>query len=328
MQQVSITQISNAFIPAREISDAEKFAGRKEYVQEAYYALNTNGANIAIVGGRGIGKSSLARQIINLGQGNNSILEKLEIYNDNKLDFLSIYFACGNNIITVNDLLERLLTTRDCLLEWIYEIPAAQKELSKLTGGIDVVVVKAGTDVSEEVQTKSIIQEHKIDVIFQNVISDIIKANISKNGILIVIDEFDQIKDPSGFASLLKSLATNSPSLKFCIVGVASDIQILMKEHQSADRLFAGSVINLPPMNEDEMNEIINNAENSIDKLITFDTSARKKMVSLANGHPYIIHLIGKQALKSAYLEPTYEINENYIELTLKAIAFKMMEKF
>jgi len=322
-EKISISQIANAFTPAKEINDAEKFAGRTEFINDAFYGLVTEGANLAIVGGRGIGKSSLARQIINISQGDNSLLEKLNIHNDEKLDFLSIYLACGDGINTISDLLIRLLTTRDCLLEWIYDIPNASKELGKIQGGIDVKIAKIGSEIGDETTSSKAIQTHEIDVIFQNVISEILKAKIAKNGILIVIDEFDQINDPSGFAKLLKSLATNVPGVKFCIVGVAQDIQNLMKEHESSDRLFAGSVVNLPPMQPQELNEIIDTAENSINKFIQFNKSSRDKLIELANGHPYIIHLIGKQALRSAYLEPTYELSEEYILHTLSDIAEK-----
>lgn len=96
-----------------------------------------------------------------------------------------------------------------------------------------------------------------------------------------------------------------------------------MKEHESSDRLFAGSVINLPSMEKNELNEIIDTAEKSIRDFIIFDSSAREKLIELANGHPYIIHLIGKQALRSAYLEPCYELNDGYILKTLSEIAEK-----
>ena len=96
-----------------------------------------------------------------------------------------------------------------------------------------------------------------------------------------------------------------------------------MKEHESSDRLFAGSVLNLPPMKPNELNEIIDTAENSINGFIKFNKSARDKLISLANGHPYIIHLIGKEALKTAYNEGIYEIDEEYILKTLKDIAEK-----
>lgn len=321
MNQISIKQIENAFLPAKEILDTIKFAGRKQYVNDAFLSLVSEGTNIAIVGNRGIGKSSLARQIINIGQGDNSLLNKLDIYNDEKLDFLAVYIACGNAVNNTDDLLIRLLTTKDCLLEWVYEIPSAKKEIEKIRAGVDFKIVNASGEGISERSSESAIQSHQIDVIFQNVIADLLKSRIAKDGILIVVDEFDQIENPTGFARLLKSLATNTPGLKFCIIGVANDIQALIKEHESADRLFAGSVINLPSMTNDELKEIINNAENSVDKFITFTEEAITKMQQLANGHPYIIHLIGKQAFRTAYSNGIYSIDEAFIEETLKNIA-------
>jgi Cdc6-like AAA superfamily ATPase len=225
MKRITISQIENAFLPAKEITDPERFSGRKQYVKDAYLALIADGVNIAIVGNRGIGKSSLARQIINIGSGNNQLLKKLELPSDETLDYLPIYYACGRAAENINILLTKLLTTKNCLLEWIYEIPTATKELNKINGGLDIKIAKIGSAVSEEETKSTALTTHPIDVIFQNVTSDIVKSKIAKNGILIVIDEFDQIAYPSGFASLLKSMATNVPKVKFCIVGVAHDLQ-------------------------------------------------------------------------------------------------------
>jgi hypothetical protein len=96
-----------------------------------------------------------------------------------------------------------------------------------------------------------------------------------------------------------------------------------MKEHQSTDRLFAGSVINLPSMNEQELTSIIKTAEDAIEKHIVFDDSAVKKIVTLSKGHPYIVHLLGKQTFKTAFLEPKYSIDESYIDSILRGIAEK-----
>jgi len=325
MKQILLKQINNAFLPAKEITESEKFSGRKKYVEEAYHSLLSDGTNIAIVGNRGIGKSSLARQIINIGQGDNSLLDKLDIYNDSTLNCLCVYFACGNSIQNTNDLLKSLLSSNDSLSEGLYDLQSSTKTSAKISGsanvGIPIAKFSFGGDATEEKTTKSLFDQHSIEIIFQNVINNILKLKKYQDGIMIVVDEFDQIKDTTGFASYLKSLATNSPGLKFCIVGVAQNIQELMKEHQSSDRLFAGSIINLPSMDFDELNSIIKNAEESINKHIIFDDTAIKKIISLSKGHPYIVHLLGKQTLIKAFLEPTYLINESYIDDVLKSIA-------
>ncbi|WP_144400013.1 ATP-binding protein [Geobacter pickeringii] len=321
----TITQIENAFQPSREIIDAVRFAGRKEAVRDSYYALLSDGANIAVVGNRGIGKTSLARQISNIGTGENSILEKLGINNDRKLDFLTIYFACGKAIGSTNELLEKLLTNSNCLADWAYDIPKAKKLLSgyspKFSAKALAVGIELGAEKKEEVCAEPVINSHSIDTVFTNVANALSEQKIAEDGLLIVIDEFDQIGDVSGFASFLKALSTNATKVRFCIVGVAKDIQALMKEHASSDRLFAGSIISLPSMSSDELKEIITIAEHEIDNYIIFEPDAREQIVTLAQGHPYMVHLIGKYSLRHAYQEDKQSITKLDIDLTLKSIA-------
>lgn len=325
MTKPTITQVENAFQPAKEVDDPSRFAGRKDYIQEAYLGLLTEGSHIAIVGNRGIGKTSLSRQVVKIATGDNSILEKLAIAQDRKQDYLSVYFACGNSIRNVDELLERLLTNTNCLADWIYDIPKASKIVSgyapKFSAGLAGVNFELGGKKETETNTSVAITEHSTDSVFTNVANAIVQENISKDGLLIVIDEFDQIKDPTGFASFLKAISTNAPNVKFCIVGVAQDIYNLMQEHASADRLFSGSVITLPSMTKDELMEIVAIAENSISRAIQFSKPAFERIADLAQGHPYMVHLIGKYALRHAFQASKVLITEADVDETLKSIA-------
>jgi hypothetical protein len=219
MEKPLLSRIENAFLPAKEITDAERFAGRESSIQDAFYALLAEGSNIAIVGNRGIGKTSLAKQIVSIGSGDNSILDKVDIKYDEALDFLTIYLACGNQINTTEELLERLLTSSNCLADWIYDIPNAKKIMvnysPKFSTNVIGIGVELGGSKATEATTSPVIANHKIDVVFTNVVDAVIKEGIARNGILFVIDEFDQIANPAGYASFLKALATNSPKVKF-----------------------------------------------------------------------------------------------------------------
>ena len=325
MNKPAISKIENAFQPAKEVDSAQRFAGRKDEVTDAYYGLIGEGAHIAIVGNRGIGKTSLARQILNLARGDNSLLDRLGIAHDRKLDFLPVYFACGNGVANTTDLLERLLTSSNCLADWVYDIPKASKVVRGYTPkfgvkGLGVEVSLAG-EKKTETTVEPVLSTHSIDTVFTNAVAAIVEQNVAFDGILIVIDEFDQIADPAGFASFLKALATNVPKVKFCIVGVAQDIHYLMKEHQSSDRLFAGAIITLPSMNDKELKEIIEIAEGEIDQYITFAADASDRVATLAQGHPYMVHLVGKYALRSAYTSDRRSISAASIDETLRSIA-------
>lgn len=321
----SITQVENAFQPAKEVNDPQRFAGRKDEVTQAYYGLIAEGAHIAIVGNRGIGKTSLARQIINLASGDNELLVNLELAHDRKLDFLPIYFTCGDSVKSTSDLLERLLSSAGCLGDWIYDIPKESKASEGLTpkagGNILAAELSVGYERKSETTLQPALPKHNIEAVFTNVVASICNQSVAPDGVLIVVDEFDQIADPTGFASFLKSLATNVPKVKFCIVGVAQDIYNLMKEHQSSDRLFAGAIIPVPSMNHDELSQIVRIAEGSIGRYITFSPEATERVIALAQGHPYMVHLIGKYALRNAFQLDHRRIALADIETTMTSIA-------
>lgn len=325
MAKPTITEIENAFQPAKEVSSATRFAGRKDAVSEAYYALIASGAHIAIVGNRGIGKTSLSRQITNIATGDNDLLQKLGLPHDRKLDFLTVYFACGKTVQSTTDLLERLLTSTGCLADWVYDIPKATKVVKGYSPKFGANFLGAEIGLSGEKKTETAseaaVSAHAIDTVFTNAVAAIVEQSVAADGVLIVVDEFDQIADPSGFASFLKALSTNVPKIKFCLVGVAQDIQYLMKEHQSSDRLFAGSIIPLPSMSPIELKEIISIAESSIAKAITFEPAAADRVAVLAQGHPYMVHLIGKYALRLAFQTDAQTITVGDVDATVKSIA-------
>lgn len=327
MTKPTITVVENAFQPAKEVSDISRFAGRKDAVSDAYYGLISSGAHLAVVGNRGIGKTSLARQIANIATGDIGLLEKLGLPHDHdrELDFLTFYFACGKTVKSTTDLLERLLTSSGTLAEWIYDIPKASKIVQgynpKFGAKLFGVEVGLSGEKKTETNVEPAITSHAIDTVFMNTVAAIVEQNLSTDGILIIIDEFDQITDPSGFASFLKGLSTNVPQAKFCLVGVAQDIQNLMKEHQSSDRLFAGSIIVLPSMSQQELKEIITIAEHSVKNYISFDPTAADYMVALAQGHPYMVHLIGKYAFRLAFQAGKQVIYISDVDATVQSIA-------
>jgi Cdc6-like AAA superfamily ATPase len=291
----SLYDVENAFQPAKEVNDIDRFAGRAKPVGDAFLALMADGANLAIVGNRGIGKTSLARQVQIFGRGDNSLLRKLAISLDHTHDYNVMYLACGNEVTNREDLLSRLLTSQACLGTWLYDVPKTKKMIHSLSPKISAKLLgiggEVGTGHTAEETSETVAAPQSVETVFENVVGNL---NLTRDGILIVIDEFDQISDPSGIGPFLKALATNTRKVKFCIVGVAMDIQELMKEHESADRLFAGTIIALDPMAGTELSEIISIAERKASHFFQFSEDARNRIVSLAQGHPYMVHLIGK----------------------------------
>ena len=131
--KLDVETVENAFLPAREITDPRRFAGRTALIEQAYLGLVSQGTNLAILGNRGVGKSSLARQLIHIATGKTELLKRHGIPHGRQLDFLTLYYTCGNSITGTDHLLERLLTSADCLSPWVYDIPAAKRILNAYT---------------------------------------------------------------------------------------------------------------------------------------------------------------------------------------------------
>jgi Cdc6-like AAA superfamily ATPase len=114
--------------------------------------------------------------------------------------------------------------------------------------------------------------------------------------VLFIIDELDRLQSTRGLASFIK--AASNESLKFLLVGISFNIGSLLADHQSLERSIVP--VRLPPMNDDELYEIVEKAEAYLsdeDIALRFDHFATLKIVEYASGFPWFVHVIGQSAL-------------------------------
>ena len=69
---------------------------------------------------------------------------------------------------------------------------------------------------------------------------------MKRDGLLIILDEFDVIQNKDGVGSLIKSLTT--PEVKFAVCGVGRDLSDLILDHASVERLIEQGVLPVKPM--------------------------------------------------------------------------------
>ncbi len=79
--------------------------------------------------------------------------------------------------------------------------------------------------IGGDVSTQHIVDETReminvpqtIDGIFENIVNHFVEEELTRDGVLIVIDEFDQSTDPSGVGPFLKALSTNTKKVSFAL---------------------------------------------------------------------------------------------------------------
>lgn len=311
----------NAFTPAKEVQDIDRFAGRERELAAISNALQSDGAQLVLYGQRGIGKSSLARVLVQLATGDMEVITRLPSKPFSEFDYLPIYFACDDSVTSIERLLVRLLTDEGALAPWVPFKVVERKTDGEAGGKVSIKIVELSGKASESLTERATEVASDVVATFTNACRAVVNSEVAKNGLLLVIDEFDRIKDRSGIASLLKTLGPER--VTFGLVGVATTIQDLIAEHESVARQLADGAVHVEPMSQGELHEIIGRAMGALSGKYNFDKGAADWIVSIARGHPFYVHLVGKHALLRAISEGANTVTEQTARDALAEIALK-----
>lgn len=292
---IKYADVLSVFQPAKEISDPRRFSGRREQLIAGTQLLLA-GDHVFIYGSRGIGKSSLAKQLEVIASGNAQLLRDIgSPLADESFDFATCFITRDESINNLNQLLYRLTIDINCFEKFNY--------LHTLFGA-----------PPRYWDTTSLDPERVAD--FWRRATTIAKRH--KNGLAIFIDEFELIKNHDGFSSFIKA---GQEKVIFIITGIANTEKELVRDHQSIERQLNTGKLPLEEMTEDELRTVVTKAELLINNEIRFTEEAKQELVRVVRGQPYLLHLIGRQSFLGAFTSKKQEINTDGIQQSLKYVA-------
>jgi hypothetical protein len=309
-----------AFTPAHIIDDPERFAGRQKELDAIADGLAVPGGHILIYGNRGIGKSSLAQQMILMAQNHATLTHRLTHKPFKEFDFLPFYIQCDDSLETVTDILTRLLTSETGLSEWL-PFKVTKMEGTVSTGAaLKLKVVEISGKGDAKATSERAVIDSGVVGLFVEALGVISHADIAKSGVLIVIDEFDRVKDKTGLASLMKSLDAR---IKLALVGVSTNVMELIGDHESIARQLTGGCVEVDPMSREEIGELFDRAEKVLEHEVHFPEETRDFVAKLANGHPFLVHVIGLMSSIAALRGGKVEVLVDDAQSALDEIALK-----
>lgn len=292
------------------IRDPSRFVGRTDLIRDCISALNAASGMIAVFGKRGVGKSSLLRQIQQMALGEYALAKRAglaRLIPARPRTFLTVYYTCDSLIKDGKDLLSRLCNDQNAEDSLLRLVPNDGKEIVEFTrskevsAGADLKVVNWGAKGVESSKYAKIVP-HDIVQTFRNFVDAIIvhqvQRRMKRDGLLIILDEFDVVENKEGLGSLIKSLT--SPEVKFAVCGVGRDLSDLIQDHASVERLIEQGVLPVKPMPMDEAEAIIFRADELFRGAIKFAPGLATRIAELAQGYPYFVQLIGKQCVNEA----------------------------
>lgn len=256
--------VRNVFTPHTPINQENLFRGRINEVQQILSTLNTPGQHVLLFGERGVGKSSLANiasnKLIKIA-GKELVVKRCSKSDSFSTIFEDVLLKCGVDI----------------------SISTKNNTSSVTFNGFGYTECTERIGLADKIQSPSWVC---------NKIKDF--------NILLLIDEFDSIKDSDDkhkIAELIKLLSDSNSSFKVFVVGIAESAEELTAGHPSVQRCL--KEIKLSKMSQRELVDIINTGAAKLN--LTFTRDAKFRICRLSSGYPHFTHLIALKA--SEYCE-------------------------
>jgi Cdc6-like AAA superfamily ATPase len=143
--------------------------------------------------------------------------------------------------------------------------------------------------------------------------------------VVVFIDEFDTVEsghDRKLFANLIKILSDQSVEVTVVFIGVARDVNRLIADHRSVQRVLAE--IFMPRMDPDERIDIVHNGLRAAGMSSTLEAAERVGLLS--QGMPTIVHRLGLQAGFKALDRGSREVNEDDVDAAMEPVVSQNME--
>jgi cold shock CspA family protein len=262
------------------VNRPEEFAGRRTLIEEGVTALLNNN-NLLLIGNRGMGKSSLANQFYYIASGNNYLIKKLNIriFGKKKLNYGVVALRAFKDS-TINDIAANIVRA----LIKKYDLETKKEFEHEINLKLYKLKMKTYTS---EMTTDNLLDFFNYDIIK---IYDYLNFD---DGILILIDEVENIDPESGFAAFVKNVTeyflTEGKIINFILSGIQSSVTNLFFQHPSFLRLF--TPLEVKELSVIESYELIDGYVKNSHKVI--ENNAKSYIGQITKGYPVSLQLLG-----------------------------------
>lgn len=267
------------------------FAGRFTQVDNVLKKLslikNASPSSFFFVGERGIGKTALARLIKYVSQNRD-----IDLHN---LDLVTSYYSIEKGQTSSEVLQASLNELTDSLDSDILQ--KLKDHLGGLfkNGKFTIGAFGASIDIEGPERNKNIVNiRDQLISILSNIIKEVRSSDKPKDGILIILDELDNVVDLQNLAQLIRGIVTTLTIkdlgyISFILIGYKDTEYRFFSGDESARRSF--DEVYLESMPEDEAKEILIKGFESAE--VTWDNDQLENAISRASGYPHLIQILG-----------------------------------
>ena len=254
-------QLGQVFTPSAPIRDATLFSGRGDILIRIADAVNQIGMHCILFGERGVGKTSMA----------NFVRLMLAELATPELTVAQINCDTADRYGTLMRKLMRQVAT------------VQNRPQLGFTAGNDQSLAMLDSRLPENPAPADLLN-----------LLNAVPANW-----LFILDEVDRLEDRETIALLtdtIKAFSDYAVPATFLLVGVASDVSVLIGEHPSIERCL--TQVRMPRMTPDELAKIVKSGLAQVDMRV--DDAVRWYIPAVSQGYPHYTHLLSLHAARQA----------------------------
>ena len=257
---------------SRPLQSEEMLRGREEQMAGIRQAFYAPGRHVLIHGFRGVGKSSLAQSAaFSIAEKSDPIIVACDPKSSFSSIIADIFNEAGNNN------------------------PAFEKKVTETGWGFANSGVSIGDKTT--IQEGQPLAPSSVNLAVRQ-IQYLCETYAPKP--VIVVDEFDQLKDKDeqrSFANFIKQVSDKHVEAQFIFCGIGESIDMLMAAHESADRYF--HTVGLGRLPWEARFEIVRVAADALG--IQIDDDAIIRIARISDGFPHYIHFLSEKLFWHVY---------------------------
>lgn len=271
--------LGQSFNPSAPIRREDLFAGRQSQIRDVVDAINQPGQHAVLYGERGVGKTSLA----------NMIFSKL----DNPAgEVLAPQINC---------------MTQDSFSD-IWRRVFEEIDFNSKNGNEDEPLV--------EKRTKRILKAYTAqyaDAITPDIVRRVLYNLGQESVVVIILDEYDTVisdEARSTMSDTLKFLSDRSVPATVVLIGVANDVETLIRNHRSLERCL--KQILMPRMSDREVETIV--VQGLAKAKMSINKGSLEEISRITRGLPHYGHLLGLHAGRAALDQKSLSVSEKNVQ--------------
>lgn len=273
-----IEKYDQIFVPGSPITKKEYLLGREQEIKDLQNILKRPGQHAIIIGDRGVGKTSLVKQVLR------------------ETDYKALWRTCdpGSSFhIVFRNLLEDGGIDFRALEET--DETSSEGELKSTPFGVGMSGKRINKHAKKYIESGP--EEISPWTIFQSL------ESVSEK-IILVLDEYDAIRYSrsshnfnTNTAYTMKILADHNERCdsRMVVIGVANSSNDLLGKHESIQR--SAREIYLRPLSREHIQEFLDNAESELG--IKFGIDVKERLAKGSLGYPYFVHLVGLECIEA-----------------------------